>query len=184
MTAVRRIARPMLAAMFIQGGLDALRHPGARAEKAAPVVNAIAQPLGLPNDPELLVRANGAAQVAAGGLLALGRVPRLAALVLAGSLVPTTYAGHPFWSEQDPAVRAQQRTHFLKNVSMLGGLLLASVDTAGKPGLSWRARRAAKDTARAASLTTRSARRAARHTARSARREAKLAASQAHDALT
>ena len=180
MTAVRRIARPMLAAMFIQGGLDSLRHPAAKAEKAAPVVNAIAQPLGLPNDPELMVRANGAAQIAAGSLFALGRVPRLAALVLAGTLVPTTYAGHPFWSVEDPAARAQQRTHFIKNVGLLGGLLLATVDTAGKPGLSWRARRAAKDTARVAALTKREA----RHAAKAARREAKLAATQAHDALT
>ncbi|MGZ4654433.1 DoxX family protein [Oryzihumus sp.] len=180
MTVVRRIARPMLAAMFIQGGLDALRHPAAKAEKAAPVVNAIAQPLGLPNDPELMVRANGAAQVAAGSLLALGRVPRLAALVLAGSLVPTTYAGHAFWAVEDPAARAQQRTHFVKNVGLLGGLLLAVVDTAGKPGLSWRARRAAKDAARATAL----GRREGRHAARSARREARLAASRAHDALT
>jgi len=170
----------MLAAMFIQGGLDALRHPAAKAEKAAPVVNAIARPLGLPNDPELLVRANGAAQVAAGSLLALGRVPRLAALVLAGSLVPTTYAGHPFWAVEDPAARAQQRTHFVKNVGLLGGLLLAVVDTAGKPGLSVRARRVAKATARATCL----GRREARHAARSARREARLAASRAHDALT
>lgn len=180
MTVVRRIARPMLAAMFIQGGLDALRHPAAKAERAAPVVNAIAQPLGLPNDPELMVRANGAAQVAAGSLLALGRVPRLAALVLAGSLVPTTYAGHAFWAVEDPAARAQQRTHFVKNVGLLGGLLLAVVDTAGKPGLSWRARRAAKDTARATAL----GRREARHAAHTARREARLAASRAHDALT
>lgn len=180
MSAVRRVARPMLAAMFIQGGLDALRHPSAKAEKAAPVVNVIAPPLGLPNDPELMVRANGAAQVAAGSLLALGRVPRLASLVLAGSLVPTTYAGHQFWAVEDPAARAQQRTHFIKNVGLLGGLLIASVDTAGKPGLSWRARRAAKDTARAAALTKREA----RHAAHAARREAKLAAVQAHDALT
>jgi uncharacterized membrane protein YphA (DoxX/SURF4 family) len=180
MTAVRRIARPMLAAMFVQGGLDALRHPASKAEKAAPVVNALAQPLGLPNDPELMVRANGAAQVAAGSMLALGRLPRLAALVLAGSLVPTTWAGHAFWSVEDAAARAQQRTHFLKNVGLLGGLLLATVDTAGKPGRSWRARRAARDTARTASLT----RREARHAARAARREARLAATRAHDALT
>jgi uncharacterized membrane protein YphA (DoxX/SURF4 family) len=56
-------------------------------------------------------------------------MPRLAALALAASLVPTTYAGHPFWGETDKQVRGQQRTHFVKNLGLLGGLLL----TAGEP---------------------------------------------------
>ncbi len=34
----------------------------------------------------------------------------------------------------DPAERAQQRVHFFKNVSMLGGLIIASGDTEGQPG--------------------------------------------------
>ena len=184
MTVVRRLARPMLAATFVKGGLDSLRHPAVRAEVAAPVIHALAEPLHLPDDPELLVRVNAAAMVAAGSMLALGRLPRLSSLVLATSLAPTTYAGHPFWQEKDPAKRAAQTTHFLKNVGLLGGLLLASVDTAGKPGLSWRAHRAAKDARRAAALSKREAKQVARHATRSARREARLVASHAHDALT
>jgi hypothetical protein len=50
---------------------------------------------------------------------------------------------------------------------MLGGLLLAGVDTEGKPGVAWRARHAATDV-----------RREARHLAKGARREAKLARAQ------
>ena len=50
---------------------------------------------------------------------------------------------------------------------MLGGLLLAAVDTEGKPGLAWRARRAAADV-----------RREAKQVAKDARREAKLAKAQ------
>ena len=88
---------------------------------------------------EQVVLADGALKVAAGGLLAFGRFPRLSALALAGSLVPTTIAGHPFWKESDPAKRRQQRVHLTKNVSMLGGLLIAAVDTEGKPSLAWRA---------------------------------------------
>ena len=165
MTVVRRLARPMLAATFVKGGLDSLRHPAARAEIAAPVIHALAEPLRLPDDPELLVRANGAVMVTAGTLFGLGRLPRLSALVLAASLVPTTYAGHPFWQEKDPAKRAAQTTHFLKNLGLLGGLLLASVDTEGRPGVAWRARRAATDV-----------RRQARHLSREAKLEARLAA--------
>ena len=89
---------------------------------------------------------NGAVQVAAGAMLALGVFPRLAALVLAGTLVPTTAAGHAFWAEEDPKVRAQQRVQFLKNTAMFGGLLLAAADHGGRPSVTWMTRRAVEQT--------------------------------------
>ncbi len=142
---VRRIARPLVAASFVSGGIDTLRNPGPRVQKAETVAPQISErvPL-LPNETDKLVKINALAQVVAGGLLALGRLPRLAAGALAVSLVPTTVAGHRFWEEDAPAQRAQQRIHFLKNVGLFGGLILASVDTGGAPSLSWRAKRAAK----------------------------------------
>jgi hypothetical protein len=100
--------------------------------------------------------------------------------VLSASIVPTTVAGHAFWNETDPVVRKQQRTQFLKNLGLLGGLLLATVDTEGKPGLAYRAGLAGDSAKRGAKR----ARREAKHAARAARREARLAAAQAHDALT
>ena len=53
MSLVRRVARPMLAAMFVMGGLDQLKHPGAKAKAAQPVLDQAAK-IGLPDDPELL----------------------------------------------------------------------------------------------------------------------------------
>ena len=179
MTVVRRVARPLLAATFVVQGLDQLRHPSAKAEKVAGFAEQVA-PLGLPNDPELLIRANGAAMVGGGALLAVGRIPRLAALVLAGTLVPTTYVGHQFWAESDPAAKSAQRVQFLKNLGLLGGLLLAAVDTEGRPSLAYRMGMASDSAVRA----TKRAKREARHAVRAARREAQLAAAQAHDALT
>ena len=113
---LRAVGRVALAAMFITGGADALFDPGPGAPRAAEI--------GVPLDPEVAVRANGAAMLAAGTALALGVWPRLAAVVLAGSLVPTTLAGHPYWQVEDPAMRRQQRTHFFKNVGLFGGALL------------------------------------------------------------
>ncbi|HET8664986.1 MAG TPA: DoxX family protein [Nocardioides sp.] len=157
MTAIRLIARPMLASMFVVGGLDSLRHASGKVPKAERVTDAvptlaekIAPGLPVPTDPATLIRINGATQVLAGLALASGRMPRVSALVLAASLVPTTYAGHPFWAEKDQDSRAAQRVQFFKNVSMMGGLLLAGVDTEGKPGVAWRARRAARDVRREA----------------------------------
>jgi uncharacterized membrane protein YphA (DoxX/SURF4 family) len=147
---VRRLARPMLGAVFVAGGLDTLRNPTPRAQLAGGVATRIARPLGLPEDPETLVKINAGVQVGAGLLLATGRVPRLAALALLGSLVPTTIGGHPFWEQPTPEAKAQHRTQFLKNLGLGGGLLLAAVDTEGRPSLGWRARRAAKSAQKSA----------------------------------
>lgn len=179
MTVVRRLARPLLASIFVVQGLEQLRHPSALNATVAPFAAKVA-PLGVPNDPELLVRANGATMLGAGGLFALGRFPRVAALALAASLVPSTYVAHPFWEQKDPATKKQDRIQFLKNLGLLGGLLLASVDTEGRPGLAYRVGMASDGAKR----TARQVRREAKHAARTARREAKLAAAQAHDALT
>lgn len=170
----------MLASTFVVLGMQALRHPGPLTAKASAFVDKVAAPLGLPEDPELLVRANAAAMVGGGALLATGRVPRIAAAILTGSMVPTTIAGHPFWNESDPAVRKQHQEQFLKNLGLIGGLLLAAVDTDGKPGLAYRAGMASD----AAGRVARTGRREARHLARAARREAKLAALQAKDAVS
>lgn len=147
---VRRIARPLLSTVFIAGGIDSLRNPAAKVPAAGAVAEQAADKLPasvsekVPSNPETLVRINGAVQVGAGVLLAVGKAPRLAALTLAGSLAPTTVVGHAFWNVDDPAQRAAQRTQFFKNLSLLGGLLIAAVDTEGKPSLGWRGRRAAR----------------------------------------
>ncbi|MGH3317332.1 MAG: DoxX family protein, partial [Nocardioidaceae bacterium] len=59
-----------------------------------------------------------------------------------------------------------------KNVSMLGGLLLAGVDTEGKPGIAWRVKHGAK-----------AARREAKHAKRAAKRETKRAGASAKSLL-
>ncbi|MFJ8693242.1 DoxX family protein [Streptomyces roseolilacinus] len=159
MSVLRLVGRPLLASMFVAGGLSSVREP----ERVAPVAKPVVRPLadrvpGLPHHTEQVVRLSGAVQVAAGLMLATGRMPRLAALALAGTLVPTTLAGHRFWEAEDPAERAQQRIQFLKNLSMLGGLLIAADDTAGAPSLLWRSRHAARDLRREVRVGHRAAR--------------------------
>jgi putative oxidoreductase len=129
MRIARPLVRPLLAGIFVLGGVDTFRKPEPRARLAAPVIEQMAAHVpALPQDPVEMVRANAALQVVAGGMLALGLLPRLAALLLAGSLVPTTLGGHRFWEIDDQAQRLQQRSHFLKNTAILGGLLLAALD--------------------------------------------------------
>lgn len=140
MTTTRRVLAPLRpAARLLTGstyvllGFDALRAPGARVDQAGPVLAAIRKGVPLPSDDELIVRANAAVQVLAGAMLALGRAPRLSALALAASLVPTTLAGHSYWTLDDPDARKIQRIQFHKNLAMIGGLLFAALDEPRTP---------------------------------------------------
>jgi len=125
---LRPAARALTGSTYVLLGFDALREPGGRVDQAAPVLASIRKVAPLPEDDELVVRANAAVMVAGGTLLALGIAPRLSALALACSLIPTTLAGHSYWAIEDPAGRKQQRIQFHKNMAMLGGLLLAVLD--------------------------------------------------------
>jgi uncharacterized membrane protein YphA (DoxX/SURF4 family) len=124
MSALDLLSRATLGWVFIQAGAGVIRNPEPPAKKAAPVLSMVrsAAPTTLPND-VMLVRVNAAAQVVAGTALALGIAPRAAAAVLIGSLVPTTAGGHRFWEFEAGPERNTQRNHFLKNISMVGGLL-------------------------------------------------------------
>ena len=148
----------MVASIFVIQGYETFRRPERVAPRAESVVRPLAERIpAVPAKTEDAVRLNGAVQMVAGLLLALGRFPRLSALALAGTLVPTTAAGHRFWEAEEEADRAQQRIHFLKNLSMLGGLLITAADTAGNPSLAWRTRHAAKTARRESSLVARTA---------------------------
>jgi uncharacterized membrane protein YphA (DoxX/SURF4 family) len=151
MSLLRAVPRAMLASYFVAAGIKAIRDPESLVPAAEPLVDRVVplvkeytpeQVAGyVPENTITLVRINGITQVTGGLALATGKGRRLGALLLAGSLVPSTIAKHPFWTVQDPEERAQDRSHFLKNVSLLGGVLLAAQDTEGRPSLAWRARR-------------------------------------------
>jgi putative oxidoreductase len=70
--------------------------------------------------------------VEVGGGLMTGWNARPAALVVALFTVGATLAAHRFW-QADPAGVQNQLNHFLKNISIIGALLmLAAVDTDAK----------------------------------------------------
>ncbi|GAA2634098.1 DoxX family membrane protein [Streptomyces axinellae] len=129
MTPLNLASRPLLGLFFVSAGIDSLRDPDPRAQVAKPLLDkARAQVSVLPDDDVLLVRINAGVQVAAGAMLTLGKLPRLSALALAASLLPTTLAGHSFWEHEDPGERASHQIHLGKNVAILGGLLAVVSD--------------------------------------------------------
>jgi putative oxidoreductase len=117
-------SRAALGWVFIHAGTDVLRKPEVPTKKAEPLLAMVrgAVPVELPDD-VTLVRANAATQVAAGVALTLGIAPRLAAAALIGSIIPTTAGGHRFWEFEPGELRTGQRIHFIKNLSIAGGLL-------------------------------------------------------------
>jgi len=105
----------LLSGIFIYGGWGAFSHPGGRPKLVAAA--------GIPR-PEQAVVLNGALMILAGLLLGLGIAPRIAAALLIGSLVPTTIVGHAFWKEEPGPEREKQLLQFLKNLGLIGGLLM------------------------------------------------------------
>ncbi len=114
MSLVKTVGHTLLASMFIIGGYGAFKQPGGRVTK---VENA-----GIPMARQATIL-NGGIMLIAGTTLAVGILPKLSALLLIGSLVPTTLVGHNFWDEDAPQNRANQRMHFTKNFAMVGGLI-------------------------------------------------------------
>ncbi len=104
-------------------------------------------------------------QIASALALATGRAPRLAATVLAASLVPTTLAGHRFWEESDPtAAGTSASTSSRTSPSSAASCSPRSTPRAG-PAMAWRTKHAVGDV-----------RREAKHLRREAKAQARLAA--------
>ena len=171
MTLLRAAARTMLASYFVASGVKALRNPGPLVPLAEPLADKFVP----------LVKQYAPDQIA-------GYVPEDAEAAGPGERCdrrssaawpwpPATAAGSvrccwpARWSPaRSPSTRSGRgptrrrrpldRRQFLKNVSLLGGVLLASADTEGKPSLAWRAQKGghhlAKDTRKAAKKLTNS----------------------------
>lgn len=126
--ALRIAARLLTGSTYVKLGYDAARTPGGRVDLAAPMMAKVRKVAPVPVDDEMIVRGNAAVQAVGGAMLATGVLPRLAALGIIGSMVPTTFAGHAFWNIDDPAQRKQQQVQFQKNMALIGGLAFAALD--------------------------------------------------------
>ncbi len=146
----------MLSAVFISRGIDSLRSPKPATDATRQTLEGLAklpEPVGssVPSNAEMVAQVNAGVQIGGGLLLATGRFPRLASAALAASVVAGSLGGHAFWNEMDAQRKAEERRAFITDVSLIGGLIIAAVDTAGKPSLGWRGRRAARKVSEAVS---------------------------------
>jgi putative oxidoreductase len=90
---------------------------------------------------QVLVPLSGLMALAGGISVLLGWRARLGAWLLVAFLVAVTPTMHAFWAVSDPMMRMNQFLFFMKNVGMLGGLLLIAYWGAGPVSLDERAGR-------------------------------------------
>lgn len=143
MSLVRRIARPLLAAPFIVKGVDTFLSPGDEIAAHPDLFARLDRSLdenGSPADARTLLKICGGVAAGAGVLFALNKAPRLAALLLVGTTTVGYAQLRPVWK-----LEGHQREEAVKDLlvqgGLIGGMLLATVDTDGKPSLGWRADR-------------------------------------------
>lgn len=115
------LGRLLIAVLFIPAGL--MKIPGFDATAAYMTAQ------GLPLVPPLLVLT---ILIEAGGglLILLGWRAREAALVLFLFLIPVTVIFHGFWNLED-AARLEQQRAFMKNLAVMGGVLMVAAFGSG-----------------------------------------------------
>lgn len=146
----RTLARSLLAGTFVADGMDAVRDPAARKDQDG-AGSSISSRLGLAEDPLDQRRLDGAIQLVAGGLLAMGWMPRLAAVALGATMIPASLSSHAYWKADDLEERNAQKAALMKDAAILGGLVMVALDTGGRPSLFWSSRKAASGAAKSAS---------------------------------
>lgn len=149
---IRKIARPMLASVFVLDGVDTLRNTSDHVKETETVLKHTRKVLPkqyagyVPNDAELVARGVGGVKVGAGSLLAIGKAPRTSAALLALSMVPNLVGRNAFWEAENDEDKQNRRNGFLTTTALLGGLFITTQDTEGKPSLAWRAQKAGQRT--------------------------------------
>ena len=149
----RRAARPLLATWFVAEGVDAVRRPADHMERMRDAWRRLAARIDdmpeVPSNETLrsVVRAHGAATAVAGLMLALNKAPRFAALALAALTLPVAAMDAPVKGRLAPArpqpAASGGRDHaFARDLSLIGGAVLAGLDREGNPSVGWRIKHA------------------------------------------
>lgn len=149
MSFVRIFARPLLGSSFVAAGVDRLKHAESAGEQLEPTLQRlntlVPSAQAVTGNAKLVGQLVGATQIAAGLMLGMGKVSRLAALLLVGTSALNAVVEYKSAADSTAEARRLRRHGLLKNLSLIGAVLLAAVDTNGRPGLAWRAGHLASD---------------------------------------
>jgi putative oxidoreductase len=125
------IGRILMAAIFIISGVAKLVDPAA----AVGYMNAMHIPAA-----DTLVYVAGIAELAGGLSLLFGFLTRIGALGLIAYLILTNYYMHPFWQLAEPEAKMQM-VQFVKNLAIMGGLVMVVAMGPGRYSIDARRRR-------------------------------------------
>jgi putative oxidoreductase len=123
MDAALAIGRIVLVIIFVFSGIEKFADLSGTATYIASK--------GLPF-PQLLAAAAGTGEVICGLAVAIGWQTGLAAIGLIVFTAAAAFFFHDFWNLPAGAERADQMVHALKNLSIIGGLILLAVAGAGR----------------------------------------------------
>lgn len=100
--------------------------PAERTHKADPAIQPVLKELGVDVPTESVVRAHAVATALAAVVLATSRTPRSAGLALTGLAAAQLALGPRFWDLPQGVERDVAEEDFVKNVSLVGGAMLAA----------------------------------------------------------
>ncbi|GGF75773.1 membrane protein [Azorhizobium oxalatiphilum] len=119
----RLVGRLLVAALFLPSGVGKAMNlagfTGMLAGKGVPF-------------PEILAILGAAAEIVGPILLILGLAPRITAVVVGGFCLVAALISHNFWTFTDEAAQLAQRTQFLKNAAITGGMMFYFVSGSGR----------------------------------------------------
>lgn len=176
MTLVRVLARPLLASSFVLTGIDRLRNTDAAAAALRPTLDRVTKMVpssaSVVSDEQRVAKVLGAAHLGAAVLLGIGRFSRLSALILVGTSTLNAVVEFNNADSSTAKARKDRRNQLLKNISLIGAVLLAAVDTNGRPSWAWRAEHFAEDARRNALALTHDTKKSIRKAEKAVRKTA------------
>ena len=87
--------------------------------------------------PDFLAYVATPIELVVGLFLIIGFATRYSAFVILVFTIVASFSSHAYWTFTDPAQRMMQLTHFWKNMSIKGGLILLFVTGGGKLSLDF-----------------------------------------------
>ena len=120
------VGRVLLGLIFITSGYGKLMDFSGTA--------AHMESVGMPLVPLMLVGAI-AVELGAGLSVFLGIKARWGALALFLFLIPTTLIFHKFWGLDNPDMAMMQHINFMKNIAIMGGMLVVAAAGPDQPGI-------------------------------------------------
>ncbi len=118
------IGRLLLSFIFIYEGLDSILYFGK--------TKALMTEYGITFQQDILLVGSIALLMLGGTLLLIGYRSSLGAILLLIYYIPVTFIVHSFWMEPDEATRRLQGILFMKNLAIIGGLLMVFVNGSGR----------------------------------------------------